>query len=219
VKVFFSIGHLSVLMSAILLATCAWVEALADSGNNTDPDKELPEPHKVVAEITHRLLQVINDEKLDPVKNADAFYRRANAILAPVVAFDFIAKGVMGNYADQVTLEKRRQFTETFKKGLVSTYSKGVAGFSDSVDITTLKPEADTIGQRRVSVVQKVISGGATTYISYTMAQNRDNQWKLINVVLNGINLGKTFRGQFAQAVQDNQGDVAKVIDAWGKGS
>ena len=98
--------------------------------------------------------------------------------------------------------------------------SKGFSGFSsDAVNITTLQPEVDTAGQRRVSVVQKVLNRATTTYISYTMAQNQSGQWKLINVVLNGVNLGKTFRGQFAQAVQNNQGNIAEVIDNWGKDS
>ena len=134
-------------------------------------------------------------------------------------AFDYIAKGVMGNYAEQVTPEQRLQFTEAFKKGLVNTYSKGVAGFVNSVNITTLKPEGDISREKRVSVIQEIVSDGSTTSVSYTMAQNRNKQWKLINVVLNGVNLGKTFRGQFDQAVQDNQGDVAKVIEGWGKDS
>ena len=37
----------------------------------------------------------------------------------------------------------------------------------------------------------------------------------MINVVLNGINLGQTFRGQFAAAVEKNNGDLAKTINEW----
>ena len=179
----------------------------------------MPEPHRVVQDITDRLLFIINDGKLDPITSPDKFYNSAAAILEPIVAFNYIAKGVMGNYADQVTPEQQQRFTKTFKKGLVNTYSKGIAGFSDSISITILQPEVKTTGQRKVSVIQKVLNRGTTTYVSYTMAQNRGKQWKLVNVVLNGINLGKTFRGQFAQAVQKNQGNVIKVIDEWGKDS
>ena len=35
------------------------------------------------------------------------------------------------------------------------------------------------------------------------------------NVVINGINVGKLFRDQFAQAMQDNRNDLDKVIDNW----
>ena len=215
-RLFRTINYSSGFASFTLAAMCVCAYAFAD---DVKPDESLPEPHGIVQDITNRLLVVIGDEQLDPIKHPDAFYQRATEILDTVVAFDYIAKGVMGNYAEQVTPEQRLQFTEAFKKGLVNTYSKGVAGFVNSVNITTLKPEGDISREKRVSVIQEIVSDGSTTTVSYTMAQNRNKQWKLINVVLNGVNLGKTFRGQFDQAVQDNQGDVAKVIEGWGKDS
>jgi phospholipid transport system substrate-binding protein len=206
----------------ILLTVFVCTNALAKSNSeqgNTSANDNLPEPHRVIQDITNRLLLIINDGKLNPATSSDEFYNSAVAILEPVVAFDYIAKGVMGDYADKATPEQLQRFTEAFKKGLVNTYSKGLTDFSDSVDITILQPEAETADQNKVSVIQKVINRGATTYISYTMAQGREKQWKIVNVVLNGVNLGKTFRGQFAQAVQKNQGNVIKVIDEWGKDS
>jgi len=39
-------------------------------------------------------------------------------------------------------------------------------------------------------------------------------EWKLLNVTLDGINLGSTFRSQFAQAMK-KAGDVESVIVNW----
>ena len=48
------------------------------------------------------------------------------------------------------------------------------------------------------------------------MARSKTSgDWKLINVVMDGINLGKTFRSQFEQAVQKNNGDIDMVIEKW----
>ena len=38
---------------------------------------------------------------------------------------------------------------------------------------------------------------------------------KLVNVVLNGINLGITFRTQFYQAMKKSDGDLDLVIAEW----
>ena len=35
------------------------------------------------------------------------------------------------------------------------------------------------------------------------------------NVIINGINLGKLFRDQFAEAMQRNAQDLDRVIDNW----
>jgi phospholipid transport system substrate-binding protein len=34
-------------------------------------------------------------------------------------------------------------------------------------------------------------------------------------VVINGINVGKLFRDQFAQSMQNHRNDLDKVIDTW----
>ena len=47
------------------------------------------------------------------------------------------------------------------------------------------------------------------------MAKNKSGEWKLINVVLNGVNLGKSFRDQFAQAMKQNDNNIDKVIATW----
>jgi len=50
--------------------------------------------------------------------------------------------------------------------------------------------------------------------VSYTMVQ-LDGQWKLRNVIINGINVGKLFRDQFADSMQRNGNDLDKTIDGW----
>ncbi|MFT5117797.1 MAG: phospholipid transport system substrate-binding protein, partial [Kiritimatiellia bacterium] len=68
------------------------------------------------------------------------------------------------------------------------------------------------------TVVQEVRSASGVTKVSYSMAKNRQDQWKVINLVLNGINFGQTFRGQFAAAVEKNNGDLDKTIHQWESG-
>jgi phospholipid transport system substrate-binding protein len=47
------------------------------------------------------------------------------------------------------------------------------------------------------------------------MRRNRAGEWKLNNVVIEGINLGQTYRSQFASAADQNRGDLDKVIANW----
>jgi phospholipid transport system substrate-binding protein len=50
--------------------------------------------------------------------------------------------------------------------------------------------------------------------VSYTMVKQGDT-WLLRNVIINGINVGKLFRDQFADAMQRNGNDLNKTIDGW----
>ena len=49
---------------------------------------------------------------------------------------------------------------------------------------------------------------------SYTLEKIND-EWKVRNVIINGINIGKLFRDQFADAMQRNGNDLDKTIDGW----
>ena len=47
------------------------------------------------------------------------------------------------------------------------------------------------------------------------MYLDKNNEWKIINIVVNGINLGLTFRSQFYSLMENNNNDISTVIDKW----
>lgn len=174
------------------------------------------DPHQLVRETTDNVLGLLKTG-IDPAKSLDTFIAKLSEVLDPVIAFDYISKGVMGVHAEKASVEQRKQFSIAFKKGLVNTYGKGISGFQD-LDISVLPPATPVGDRRRTKVVQEIRTASGVVKISYSMAKNRQDQWKVINFVLNGINFGQTFRGQFAAAVERNGGDLDKTIQEWEKG-
>ena len=203
-SVFYFVALMLVGFSSTVTATVNVIEPTFDSA-----------PHKVVQETTKHVLDALNSG-LDPVAEPELFVDELSKILDPVIAFDYIARGVMGNYAKQVTAEQVAQFAKSFKLGLVNTYSNGMSSFSD-LAIAVLPPKTPLGDERRAVVVQEISGGASTNQVSYSMAKNNLGQWKMINVILNGINLGQTFRGQFDAEVERNEGDVIKTINEWGQ--
>ena len=170
-------------------------------------------PYTVIEGVSNELLGVIRSEGKNVNANPQSYYSAVDRVLAPVVDFDFIARGVMGKYAKQATPAQRAKFASTFRRDLVATFARGVATFGN-MDVKVLNPGAAPSGNR-VNVLQEVRSKEGVTKVSYTLVRNRSGQWKLINVILNGVNLGKTFRGQFSQSMQTNGGDIDRVIASW----
>lgn len=173
------------------------------------------DPYEIVDDVTNKLVSAARDFNKDGDKKA--FDATVLETLEPVVAFDYIARVVMGDYYDKSSQAQRDAFAETFKKDLVGTYAKGIATYADS-DIQ-LQRGADVGDKRRVMVEQQVKYQGATHKLSYTMGKNRDGQWKLINLVLNGANLGSSFSSQFEQLASKYSGDVDKVTANWSSSS
>ena len=171
-------------------------------------------PQQVVQGVTDSVMSVIKADERALKDNPDEYFAKVRASLESTVSFAFIAQNVMGSYWNQASAAQRERFAETFTRSMVETLGKGLANYS-GLKITTVPPEGEISVDRRVEVVQEVAAADGTTRIAYTMAQNNSGEWKLINVVLNGINLGKSFRDQFAQAMRQNDSNIDKVIATW----
>lgn len=207
-------------MSCLLLVSATQAFAQASSSVaavHTTIEQAPPlDAHQVVNQVTGQIIDVINGNKQLLADKPDDYFSKVGEVLDPVVAFSYIAKVVMSKHYKAASAEQRSDFAEAFRDSMVETFAKGMANYSD-FEITVREPESDISGKRKVEVLQDVKGGDGNHLLSYTMAKTKDGEWKLINVVLNGVNLGKSFRDQFIQAMRQNKNDYDKVTATWGK--
>jgi phospholipid transport system substrate-binding protein len=173
-----------------------------------------PAAHEVVQQTTTTLLADLKANKEQYRTDPGAFYNALNSILGPVVDVDGISRGVMTvRYSRQASPEQMQRFQENFKRSLMQFYGNALLEYNNQ-DIRVL-PVSGQQDPQRTSVNMEIKDGKGTVYpLSYTMV-SLDGTWKMRNVIINGINVGKLFRDQFAQAMQDNRNDLDKVIDNW----
>ncbi|MDH1262259.1 ABC transporter substrate-binding protein [Pseudomonas sp. GD03944] len=173
-----------------------------------------PAAHEVVQETTDTLLADLKANKEQYRKDPGAFYASLDRILGPVVDVDGISRGVMTvRYARQASPEQMTRFQENFKRSLMQFYGNALLEYNNQ-DIRVL-PVSGKQNPERTAVNMEIKDGNGTVYpLSYTMVA-QDGSWKMRNVVINGINVGKLFRDQFAQSMQNNGNDLDKVIDTW----
>ncbi|WP_160016085.1 phospholipid-binding protein MlaC [Pseudomonas sp. 8BK] len=173
-----------------------------------------PAAHEVVQQTTTTLLADLKANKEQYRTDPGAFYSALNNILGPVVDVDGISRGVMTvRYSRQASPEQMQRFQENFKRSLMQFYGNALLEYNNQ-DIRVL-PVSGPQDPERTSVNMEIKDGKGTVYpLSYTMV-SLDGSWKMRNVIINGINVGKLFRDQFSQAMQDNRNDLDKVIDNW----
>jgi len=173
-----------------------------------------PAAHEVVQQTTTTLLTDLKANKEQYRTDPGAFYNALNSILGPVVDVDGISRGVMTvRYSRQASPEQMQRFQENFKRSLMQFYGNALLEYNNQ-DIRVL-PVSGQQDPQRTSVNMEIKDGKGAVYpLSYTMV-SLDGTWKMRNVIINGINVGKLFRDQFAQAMQDNRNDLDKVIDNW----
>lgn len=202
----------------LMLASAAYAQAPGDSQNKAADLSSASSPHQVVEQVTVDLMKIVSNGKQALASDPKAYYTNVRSILEAVVDFDYIARNVMGSkYWKDATPEQRVRFVDVFTAGMVRTYAKGMANFAE-YDISVVPPDGE-ITERRAEVVQKFKGPEGVGRVAYTMGHNKAGEWKLINVTLDGVNLGKTLRTQFAQAVSENKGNITAAIDGWAQQS
>ncbi|WP_331344492.1 ABC transporter substrate-binding protein [Cellvibrio sp. UBA7661] len=168
-------------------------------------------PKVIVESVAQELFDLVKTKKASNTAD-DAYFKQVEAALDGVVNFPFIAASVMGKAYKQATPAQREQFQKVFKDGMVKSLGKGVLGYAESKVVIA---GVDESNPNRQVVKQEVSTDGTTHKLNYTMRKEKSGEWKLINVVLNGVNLGQSFSGQFKASLKKYNGDIDKVIANW----
>lgn len=178
------------------------------------PAVAAPAAHEVVQQTTSQLLEDLQANKAQYRSDPAAFYAALDRILGPVVDVEGIARGVMTvRYSRQASAEQMRRFEDNFKQSLMQFYGNALLEYNNQ-NIRVL-PAAGQQDPQRTAVNMEITDGNGALYpLSYTMVL-QDGSWKMRNVIINGINIGKLFRDQFAQSMQNHRNDLDKVIDTW----
>jgi len=208
--------------SASLPCILLWAVISCGVGNaDAAADPELS-PMQTVTDATEKVLIVLQ-EKGDLVKtDKEGFYRSINEVFNPYVDFDRLIRGVMATYYRRASPQQRERFAEIFKWTLIRTYSTTLLlADLDSIRLTSgpnRKNGQASKKRTRDSVFMSVRSKkGADFKIQYSLSLGKDQRWRLVNLIVNGINLGLIYRRQFAQAMQRGKyrGDLDAVIENW----
>jgi phospholipid transport system substrate-binding protein len=171
-------------------------------------------PQQVVQGTVDALLSDLDANKQTYRQSPDAFYKTLNDILGPVVDGDGISRSIMTvKYSRSATPEQMARFEENFKRSLMQFYGNALLEY-DNQSIRMLPARTEQDGRANVGM-EVTGSNGAVYPVSYTMVE-RDGKWLVRNVIINGINIGKLFRDQFADAMARNGNDLDKTIDEWG---
>lgn len=172
-----------------------------------------PSAHDIIQDTTTRLLADLAANKEKYKQDPSAFYDALNGIVGPVVDADGISKSIMTvKYSRKATPAQMTRFQENFKRSLMQFYGNALLEYNNQG--ITVSPAKDENGNRTSVDMQVKGNNGAIYPVSYTL-EKINGEWKVRNVIINGINIGKLFRDQFSDAMQRNGNDLDKTINGW----
>ena len=167
-----------------------------------------------VEKIHEDIVLVVRTKQGIYEENPEEFIKAISFALQPLVDFKRISRNVMGRFYKDANKEQVEKFNEVFKASLLETYSKTLAEFKDEKILVSSQVKKSPKGNREKVSLQIVTSTKIYPAI-YDMYRNKQGQWKLINIVINGVNLGLTFRNQFYSLMEKEGNNLDVVIEKW----
>lgn len=130
--------------------------------------------------------------------------------LEPYVDAQSFTRIVMGAYAtpQNSTPQQRAAFEHNLRQSLIQNYGSALAKYSNQS--YSLRPYKPTGGAFPVVTID-FINQGQKIPVSFQLTDS-NNQWKIRNINVAGIDLGLQFRNQFAATVKRNGGNIDKAI-------
>jgi len=172
------------------------------------------DPYIFIDENAQKMVRVLTEDSSLFETDRVLYENKIKEIFEPMIDFRRVAASVMGKkYYLLATKEERAEFVLIFRDSLLDTYAETLAQWGDST-ITTEFPKNKEVLSKNVEVKQILDTGTSKYPISYKLRKSKDG-WKIVNIIINGVNLGLTFRNQFqALAVSHNE-NISDTLRNW----
>jgi len=143
------------------------------------------------------------------------YEEKIKEIFEPMIDFRRVAASVMGKkYYLMSSKEQRSDFVLIFKDSLLDTYAETLAQWGDSTISTQLPAKKIDPSIKNIEVRQILDTGNSKYPISYKLKKTKDG-WKIVNIIINGVNLGLTFRNQFQALAISHDEDIELTLKNW----
>ena len=171
-------------------------------------------PHEFIDAKAQEMVSVIRNNQQLFAEDPELFKDKINFIFEPMVDFRRVGASVMGKkYYLAASKAQRLQFIESFKTSLLDTYSSTLAQWGDQ-KINTIFPESSDF-KKTEDVRQNLIASSNIYPITYKVRKDKNGDWLIINIIVNGVNLGLTFRNQFQALAKEHNENIDEVIKHW----
>jgi len=175
-------------------------------------------PYNFIDVNAQKMVIVLKENKSLFIEDREMYEQKIKEIFEPMIDFRRVAATVMGKkYYLASSKEQRSEFVNIFKDSLLDTYAETLAQWENQT-ITTIFPinmQDQSYELKNIEVQQTLNTGSSKYPISYKLRKNKDNTWSIVNIIVNGVNLGLTFRNQFQALASKNNGDIEATLKGW----
>ena len=172
-------------------------------------------PYEFIDTNAQKMVKVLTEESNLFETNREEYENKIKIIFEPMIDFRLVSASVMGKkYYEMSTPVQRDNFISIFKDSLLDTYAETLAQWGESTISTHFPDEFYQEDIKTIEVKQTLDTGTSKYPISYKLRKSSEG-WKIVNIIINGVNLGLTFRNQFQALAKSHNEDIDSTLKNW----
>jgi phospholipid transport system substrate-binding protein len=170
-------------------------------------------PETVVKKTADGVISRIEARRSELKENPEYIYDLVNELVIPHFDFINMSKWILGKNWKSANTAQRDNFIEQFKTLLVRTYARALLEYSGQ-GVKYFPVEKNKKPNLAVVKTELVRPGAKPFPVNYRMYQNND-EWKIVDVAVDGVSLVSTYRGSFASQIKKDGFDslIQKLVD------
>jgi len=161
------------------------------------------------------LLSTVQESRGLFLTDRDSYFGAIEEVLNSIVDFNAVAVVVMNRYAASASDAQKDRFADILRATLTRFYGASLVSY-EGQELAFLPSNNADDDPRADTIVRMELRGGDTNLeLQYQMFLNENDEWKLKNLSLVGINLGRQYFTQFSALMGQNDDDIDAVLDNW----
>lgn len=161
------------------------------------------------------LLETAIDSKSLFLTDREQYFEEIESVLESFVDFNAVARVVMSRFDDQATEDQRTRFADILKSSLTRFYGASLVSYQGEELIFLPQEEKESNPRDDVVVSMELTGGSMELQLKYQMFINDSDDWKLKNLSLAGINLGRQYFAQFSALMTEHGNNIDSVLNNW----
>ena len=178
------------MMRRILLLTILLTAALL-----FPPNVLADTPLESIQKQVNNVLDVLREPGIKNGTAKDALEERILAIAEDIFDYNELSRRALGQNWKKLNVKEKEEFTDLFSTLLAGVYMDRIVTYTDE---KVIFEKENMFSENQGEVQSKVITGSTEISIYYRVIR-KDGNWKVYDVIIEGVSLIKNYRGQFRQ--------------------
>tara|TARA_B100000686_G_scaffold124792_1_gene132274 strand:+ start:5164 stop:5763 length:600 start_codon:yes stop_codon:yes gene_type:complete len=164
------------------------------------------DPGEYVMSITKDAISKLTDSAVDQAKKESQF----GELFDKNFDVPSISRFVLGKYWKQATLDQKKNFIKAFRNYVVKTYSSRFNEYAgEQLKLLNFENQSNP----KIFLVHTIleIKNSPVIKVDWKIGKKKD-RYVILDIIIEGISLAVTQRSEFVSVIDQNQGDIDKLI-------